>query len=443
LNKLDYFSYLVAVGWFFSFTMVGDFFPSELALLIFLFFQILVKGRLLLQPVPKTILLLGVAWLISQVVTDLYVSSPESNFLRGWAAIVFFLIDFAALYLLLHNNEKRLIGFIWFYTLGGIFKVLYSPYPGFEGEPWKFGYGLSVSTFVILSLVWAIKRKWITSLQVLLAMLVLGTLSAYLNSRSLAGMIVISGMVYFAANKPTFKKVILGKMNPVRLLMLVVFSCTVIYSVLLAYQWLGESGELSKDAQHKYDMNKSDTLGVFGIVLSGRSEFMASIPAIVDSPILGHGSWAEDQKYADFLLNINEMLGTARNESEIARSVKMSTLIPAHSHVLQAWVWAGVLGAVFWIYLLSLVLRSLWYSLRFPNWMLLLVLFVGIRAIWDWAFSPFGSLMRLTWAWEIMLMITVYEMGLAHKRIAQTKSNQGIVINRSVRSRFTPPVSMP
>ena len=41
--------------------------------------------------------------------------------------------------------------------------------------------------------------------------------------------------------------------------------------------------------------------GKYGFLIGGRSDMVAGAKAIMDKPIMGHGSWATNCEYADFL----------------------------------------------------------------------------------------------------------------------------------------------
>jgi hypothetical protein len=70
-------------------------------------------------------------------------------------------------------------------------------------------------------------------------------------------------------------------------------------------------------------------------------------------------------------------------------------LIPAHSGLVAAWLWAGIAGLVFWIYLAWFVLRAISRVAivrpplaPFYMWML-------ITMWWDIFFSPFAANRRI------------------------------------------------
>ena len=94
--------------------------------------------------------------------------------------------------------------------------------------------------------------------------------------------------------------------------------------------------------------------GKLGVLVGGRPETLVAIQAIIDSPIIGHGSFAVDEKYLQLLQDIQYKYGYS--DSDEAEDIDVPS-IPTHSHLTQAWVESGILGGIFWIYVLVLVGR--------------------------------------------------------------------------------------
>ena len=122
-----------------------------------------------------------------------------------------------------------------------------------------------------------------------------------------------------------------------------------------AYQYAATTGLLGEEARQKY---VSESSGQFGILLGGRGDVLGAFAAIYDSPILGHGSWAKDWSYILAQQETMALLGY-RDAGEIAQDEVEEGVIPAHSHLLQAWVWAGIIGALFWAWVFVLTVRML------------------------------------------------------------------------------------
>ncbi|MHA1569773.1 MAG: O-antigen ligase family protein, partial [Alphaproteobacteria bacterium] len=147
----------------------------------------------------------------------------------------------------------------------------------------------------------------------------------------------------------------------------------------------------------KYRRQTETGLGFF---LGGRTEILISAIAIKDSPFIGHGSWAKDPYYASLLLQYRPEL----------TSVYESGLIPTHSFLFGAWVEAGVVGAIFWLWIWILNARALGrvFTIREP----LVPLFglIGIVMAWDIIFSPYGAERRFIVPFYVVLAMFLLQM---------------------------------
>ncbi len=96
------------------------------------------------------------------------------------------------------------------------------------------------------------------------------------------------------------------------------------------YAYLASSGQLGDKAQDKYE---AQTRGKFGILAGGRPEVLVSWRAVLDSPILGHGSWAEDSKYSEMLKDLQLEAGYTEDEdvnNRLGRKLPDSCTFPSH-----------------------------------------------------------------------------------------------------------------
>jgi O-antigen ligase len=181
-----------------------------------------------------------------------------------------------------------------------------------------------------------------------------------------------------------------------------------------AYQYAASAGILGDEAKDKYEHESS---GKFGVLLGGRPDLLGSIPAIYDSPILGHGSWAKDWTYlkaereALLLMGYKEAFGITREEI-------ISGTIPAHSYLLQAWVWAGIVGALFWAWVFVFTARA--FMRIYPPTAALLPLFsfVALFLLWEILFSPFGEEVRIIFPYYMVVVMTL--SSLAPRKAVRT-----------------------
>ena len=83
-----------------------------------------------------------------------------------------------------------------------------------------------------------------------------------------------------------------------------------------------------------------------GILLGGRGEIFSSYMAIIDAPIIGHGSWAEN---CDYVYSIYDQ--KIQNNPNIKLDLTRC-LIKSHSVIFGSWVNSGIFGFLFWFYII-------------------------------------------------------------------------------------------
>jgi hypothetical protein len=222
-------------------------------------------------------------------------------------------------------------------------------------------------------------------------MLLMGCLNIYLGFRSVGGIcLAVPVFVHARLTYRTSKRraVVLGSIAT----LFGAWAITAGYSYAATEGWLGEQ------ARQTY---LSQSAGEGGILLGGRSDVIAAAAAIIDSPVVGHGSWARDPKYAALEADRRAAMGY-----RYTGSLKDQDLIPSHSHLLGAWVEAGVMGAVFWAWILGLTVKSLARASGteplFP-----FIVFVAFLLIWNVFFSPYGAEMRFLNTYSIYAVIAL------------------------------------
>ena len=109
----------------------------------------------------------------------------------------------------------------------------------------------------------------------------------------------------------------------------------------------------------------------------------------MDSPILGHGSWAKDP--------------TAVKQTPALSPD--ATAIPTHTYLLQSWVWAGLFGAAFWLAVFGIAGWLVANLYAFKAALTPLLVFSTVLLIWDIGFSPYGNSARILASYGIALCL--------------------------------------
>ncbi|MGD0338471.1 MAG: hypothetical protein ABSB78_06755 [Bacteroidota bacterium] len=378
-----------------EFQIVGRLFLSETILTICLPLLLIRKGRMLRKPIPRTIIILGVVWLISQILTDIIRVTPFEDYSRGWAKIVFTLINFSALYIILFQKRRAIIYFA--IGIAGYQVLVYFVNPSTEalGQWWKFGLGVPMVMIAVL----VFQSRFIRRKPLLptIIMMVFAVISISMGSRSLGGACFLMGSYFFIDNvsfRSPFairhlsigNKIIIG-------LSLVVF--------FFGFQYMYQN-VISKAAVDVKEKEKSQSEGDYGLFLGGRSEIISSFYAISDSPLLGHGSWAKNPKYDQMMYHFLRDAGYKPGRN-------FSDLIPTHSHLWGAWVEAGILGAVFWLFIFILTFRVFLEMYKVNEPLNFLAVFVVVTLLWSIFFSPYGATARFIETFFIIVVITVLD----------------------------------
>ena len=335
-------------------------------------FLFLIRWHLIRGPLPRTFLYLLSVWFLEAVITDLIRETPEADLIRGWAKILVFGVDFVSLFMLIAYRMQRLLAYLVGYACGTLLLIQFNPSELIQEDPWKFGYAWPVTLFFLFVPVFLPAGLKVFAGAFFAALAAI--LNLILNFRSMFGVTVLAwlltGLSEFAHWAKMRRSIVAWAV------VFLVFG----YGTVMTYEYLAGSGALGETVREKYETTAT---GDFGL-LAGRGEIFASSQAIMDSPIIGHGSWAHDLVYVILMERRLESAGYEIGDSG------NEDLIPSHSYIFGAWVEAGIAGAVFWAWVLYVVGRALYLNLSKPGPLATIFSFLFIGFIWDIVFSPFG-----------------------------------------------------
>ncbi len=381
-----------------QFHVVGTLFAPDILLLALLPFVVASKAQLLRLRLPRTFLLWGAAWLFVQMATDLIRSTPLDDYLRGWAMIAFTLTNFTVLYVLLYQNRRRIVLYAFGLASGGVLSYFLSPGMFAAGDPWKFGYGYGITLVIVLLATRAAGRSRTLTAAVLIALA--AVLNLYNGFRSLAGVCFLASAYLLVQRLARVRRERGMRVSFAGALAAYAILALSSAGVLRLYEYCAGNGMLGYEAWNKYEVQSS---GRYGILIGGRADFLTGTEAVLDSPIVGHGSWAKDWRYASRTESVMADLGYG------VQDTPESWTIPSHSYLLSAWIDAGVVGAIFWLWVLSLSLRVLARLYATAEPLAPLVAFLAIGFIWDVLFSPFGATARLSVSFVVVTLMWFLE----------------------------------
>jgi hypothetical protein len=381
--------------------VVGNLYLSEIFLLVLLPYLLYSRRSLLRVGYTRLIILLGGAWLLNQIITDLYRGIPITDSIKGWALIAFLLSDFLALYLLVFPNTRRIALGVLGLVISLVPHILLQPSSHILADPWKFGVGESIALLTAIVGFYLYKDRPRQSAWLIVALILISVFSFYVRSRALGGFTLLTAFtVWFRFTY--IGRSIASRINNFMVLMWsFIFSLGLSWGIIQAYGYMASLGYLGDDAYYIYNLQSS---GDFGILLGGRREWLPAIHAILDSPFMGHGSYARNTEYGQYLYELTNM-GYIVNNDQLDKYLAARNFIPTHSHLLQGWVWAGLAGGFFWLFILALTFHVLVGAYRYPNSFFMITMFLGFSSVWAVLFSPFTNTGRLHWAFVLVIFL--------------------------------------
>ena len=369
----------------------GDIFVPDIFLCLAMPFC-LSRARLIrFRSIDAALFLLGGLWLLNQIITDVYRGSPFEDWSRGWAKILFLCLNALGLALISGGQIRPILTFLTGNACSFILQTIFFPTEfqrgvNFNDGAWKFGLGPALTTLAAIFGASRLANRLFGKWGEVAPLFILGVVNLAFNYRSLFGVSMAAVAFGLLKRSIDFSPQLQKKITPAFFAVLLGGGAIFAQGLTAVYGAAADNGWLGVEAQDKY---VAQTSGDLNLLQSGRVESLVSVRAISDSPILGHGSWARDVTYIGMLRDILESKGI-----DVKSFVIEQDLIPTHSHLLGAWVEAGVMGGLFWMAVEALAFAALYRTLKIKDAPATLLAFVLINLIWTVLFSPFGASQR-------------------------------------------------
>jgi hypothetical protein len=373
--------------------VVGQLLVTEILLLIAIPFLVLRQGGL--ARVPQSFVWLALLWLAGQVISDLWIGSRFEDAARGWASVAMTITDLVALALLLTDRRRILLfagGIAAGVGLSGAF--LPSGLAVYDPFKWAYAYALAIGAATVASTRWFARHGILAGLVVALS----APFSFAFGLRSMGGISTLAAALLGLRLTVRRRYAVRPKSELFHILAIGVVTLAIGAVTLGVYGWAAESGVLGVETRAKYERQSK---GDLGLLIGGRSESLVSLQAILDSPLIGHGSWAQDPYYVNLLSDRLRSLGYS------AGQIEASDLIPGHSYLLGEWMHAGVLAAFFWIAILLVVLRAMAHTVFGATSIAPLAAFCASGLLWDILFSPYGGSTRVIAMFSLCVLLHV------------------------------------
>lgn len=170
-----------------------------------------------------------------------------------------------------------------------------------------------------------------------------------------------------------------------------------IFAVHRGYKIAAMSGVLGEDARRKYEIQSQGTDSIGRLILGGRAESFIGLLACRDKPIIGYGPWANDTKgyREEFMMKYGTVEDVIQFQRQLqfmaSRGIRDDKLISCHAYITEFWLWYGIFGLLFWVYVMYVILRYLRQDcFAVPQWFAWLACSIP-GMFWAIFFSPFAS----------------------------------------------------
>ena len=200
---------------------------------------------------------------------------------------------------------------------------------------------------------------------------------------------------------------------------MLIFCCAVvgIFVVKAAYQWAALNNYLGEKARTKYEDQTKGGSGIIKLLIGGRLDSFVGLLAVADSPIFGKGYWAPDtdRYYETFLSkygNAEDYEKYIMSQAFYAKKgIYREKMISCHSHITSFWLWYGLPGLLFIIYVIYTIFRFVRHDASaIPQWFFWLAASVP-GELWHIFFSPFDARIGLPLMVIGMLMARAVRIG--------------------------------
>lgn len=263
------------------------------------------------------------------------------------------------------------------YGLGVLATVLVGFAPVNGDNPWKFSFSVP-GVLLLLSL----KRIYGRPVPELGALLLLAAMSALNDSRSLAAMLIIAAAIRFAVRPAKAGSTSRSSVRVAVGITLISIGGFYLVQAMISEGMLGEAAQERTEQQTELGGN---------VLTGGRPEAGAAVALVTSNP-LGYGAGAVPTP-ADVLVAKEGMsaLNYDPNNGYVERYL-FGDGFEVHSLVGDLWIRYGVVGLALAVVCALLVGHGMVDALR-RGAASGVMLFLAVRTLWDFAFSPYATVM--------------------------------------------------
>jgi hypothetical protein len=332
--------------------------------------------------------------------------SPLPFVLKMFAIFYGFFAYYVVFYHLLRSHFR---GLGWFYLglfFSGIITIwALNPHAEVSSSGFAFVGNADVETVIRGPLFWIGKVRGLGQLPIIAAylktplaysvttpiMFISFAMLTTITGRAQSMCVLIGGAMMFIGRKRRDTMKLIGK----HIWTFALIGAALLVCYKAVYSFAAAKGYLGEAARTKYEQQTRQGTGIIPMLVSGRTPFFIALTAAVDHPIIGFGPRAEDRNgYAEkFLIKYGsyEDLEGYYYYKNIFLSHGIVSSIPTHSYIMSTWLWCGLPGLIFFLWMLYIIYRHIrFYLAAVPQWFGYFALTIP-SIVWSIFFNPFGA----------------------------------------------------
>ena len=385
-----------------DFHLIGRFAVGEIILLSVLPFALGKMGSLFREPKLKYLLYTLFAWVLGVILSDIFNGTFFMLFIRGLARPLICLGILITSYYLMNRDRRCIYYFFFGLLISGLanfivptdFRV--SEYAESEVSAMSYGtraYAITPLVYGVASVGGFILYRASGILSGLF-MIFVAFVVATILSRTTTGTLFISGLIIIGASFiPGVGRLFLseGRIKTRALVsscILLLILSTIIYYL---YAYFAFNYLLGENQYNKF-INQTNTVfgnTPWGVLASGRHYTVAAILRIIDSPILGAGSWPQA---GDTLARTFELLGVYNIDPIMNDPYRREI---GHSVIFGIWAQNGILVIPCMVFVFVTCAKLLIRNLISQSEITPLLVPYLIVFLFSLIFNNFNSLLRL------------------------------------------------
>ena len=382
-SEKDKFVFIIGLLSMIKFRLLGTFALSELIIFITYLF-IGFRTEFSNSRRMNNLFILAILWCIGVFISDRINDINLIDSLKGIFNVIFIIILIPFVYWALEDKPQRMILFWIGNGLSSIFAFYFQRinlYSEFEANIWRV-YAFYPAIIALSGLLYYKGR-------IILACLlteIFAFWSLFNMSRNIfLSMTCAVSLILFIywIKRHSVDGITMYKKKSLSLLIVFV---SALIGVTYTYEFLASNKILGEPAYQKYIMQKYSKSGL----ASGRLDAFQSLYLVSINPIIGYGSYAKDKK--ELIRQFDKETNRDRND-----------LLPGHSYILGAWVYSGILGGLFWVYILYLIFIFIKDKILLDDKLIGINALITFQMLWNILFSPFAD--RLNFLFFITLVI--------------------------------------